>query len=124
MRLKVLAVCVMLAGCQTHLQRSFERECPSSSDGVSEAIAPADAPELFRQLTSAIETADAMRPVLHRPYKQMLFQVGQNKAIVCELGPCLSVRWDFEYRAGGWVLINRPEGMCVVSRSHDRRWAS
>jgi hypothetical protein len=116
MRLKVLAVCVMLAGCQTHLQRSFERECLSSSDRAAEAFAPADAPELFRQLITAIETADAMRPALHRPYQQMLFQVGENKAIVCEIGPCLPARWDFAYRADGWVLINRPQGMCVVRR--------
>ena len=67
---------------------------------------------LLPDLVHQIESSQAMKPNEAPEYRQLIFR-SDRKLLLCELGPCLPVRWIFESTANGWVLSNRPEGLCV-----------
>lgn len=109
----VVAMCVFEAGCVT--QSHFDpKHCEAIKMDVSFVeVRDPDRSALLASLQAAIEREPVMKPSYGSQYRQHVFRAN-NRAMLCQLGPCSPSVWLFEKKAGTWDLLNVDEGICVT----------
>ncbi len=113
--LLVLPLLAILCGCHTAPAVKPEdiKQCLGTALDKDLVLVPTEErSRLLPDLVHQIESSQAMRLNKSPQYRQLLFRSGRE-LLLCELGPCLPVRWIFQDTANGWVLSNRPEGLCI-----------